>query len=242
LGGRVLVCVPSVLVPLLRQSGIENLFSVGAQLPPFDVYAPLLSLPEILQTRLVSIPADVPYLHANPSLVQRWRPAVERFAGFRVGINWQGNPEYKFDRYRSIPLVEFGPVAKVAGVRLISLQRIHGMEQIGELSGRFDVAILADDLDTAAGAFMDTAAIMRNLDLVITSDTATAHLAGALGVPVWVALSFAPDWRWLLDRDDSPWYPTMRLFRQTRLGDWSGVFERMAAELQSKLEANMQPR
>jgi ADP-heptose:LPS heptosyltransferase len=118
------------------------------------------------------------------------------------------------------------------------LQRIHGTEQIDELKGRFDVATLPDDLDTTAGAFMDTAAIMRNLDLVITSDTATAHLAGALGVPVWVALPSTPDWRWLIGRDDSPWYPTMRLFRQTRLDEWGTVFERIAAELQSMLEAN----
>jgi tetratricopeptide (TPR) repeat protein len=242
LGPRVLVCVPSVLVPLLRQSGIEDLFPERAQLPPFDVHAPLLSLPEILRTRLDSIPADVPYLHADPNLVERWRPAVERLAGFRVGIIWQGNPAHNLDRYRSIPLVEFAAIAKVAGVQLISLQRMQGMEQIGQLSGQFDVADLADEVGTGAGALMDTAAIMRNLDLVITTDTATAHLAGALGVPVWVALPFTPDWRWLMGRDDSPWYPTMRLFRQSRLGDWADVFERIAAELQSMLKANVQPR
>jgi tetratricopeptide (TPR) repeat protein len=242
LGGRVLVVVPPALVPLLRQSGIENLFSVWTQVPAFDVHAPLLSMPGIFGTTLESIPADVPYLHADPSLVERWRPAVEWFAGFRVGINWQGRPTFRFDRYRSIPLVEFAPLAKVAGVQLISLQKIRGMEQIGALNGRFDVAVLAGQAATGPDALMDTAATMRNLDLVITSDTATAHLAGALGVPVWVAMPFVPDWRWLFDRDDCPWYPTMRLFRQTRRGDWNGVFERIAAELQSMLEANVQPR
>jgi tetratricopeptide (TPR) repeat protein len=242
LGARVLVGVPPAIVPLLRQSGIENLFSVGAELPRFDVHAPLPSLPGILGTRLDSIPADVPYLRADPSLVERWRPVVERFAGFKVGITWQGSPTHVFDRFRSIPLAEFAPIAKVTGVSLVSLQRIHGTEQIGQLSGRFDVADLADDPSTPAAALMDTAAIISNLDLVMTCDTATAHLAGALGIPVWVALPSTPDWRWLIGRDDSPWYPTMRLFRQSRLGHWQDVFERIAAELQSMLAVNVQPR
>ena len=131
---------------------------------------------------------------------------------------------------RSIPLKCFAPLAEVQGVRLLSLQKGPGSEQLAEVDNRFMVIDLTSRLDQE-GAFLDTAAVMHSLDLVITSDTATAHLAGALGVPVWLALCAAPDWRWMLERTDSPWYPSMRLFRQRTLGDWQVVFENMAAEL-----------
>jgi hypothetical protein len=149
---------------------------------------------------------------------------------FLVGICWQGRPEFRFDRLRSIPLASFSPLAGVPGVRLISLQKGPGGDQMGGPGAKFPIVDLGDDFDRDA-AFLDAAAVMKHLDLVISSDTAIAHLAGALGVRVWVALSLASDWRWFLDREDSPWYPTMRLFRQDRLGDWSGVFDRMAGEL-----------
>ncbi len=129
-----------------------------------------------------------------------------------------------------MPLTAFAPLARVPGMRLISLQKGTGMEQLRELADRFPVLDLPSEQDPAA-AFEDTAAIMRNLDLVITVDTALAHLAGALGVPIWTALSAVPDWRWLMEREDSPWYPTMRLFRQTQLGDWSEVVTRMVNAL-----------
>jgi hypothetical protein len=151
--------------------------------------------------------------------------------GFKVGINWQGNPDHKKDRHRSYPLACFRRLARIPGVRLISLQKGPGTEQLSQVGGDLDVMDLGSRLDEAAGPFMDTAAIMNSLDLVITSDTATAHLAGAMGVPVWVALPFAADWRWQTGRDDSPWYPTMRLFRQPRPGDWEGVFDAMAQAL-----------
>jgi hypothetical protein len=122
-------------------------------------------------------------------------------------------------------------LAEAPHTRLISLQKGPGSEQLGAGLHRFEVVDLGDALDTAASRFMDSAAVMHSLDLVVTSDTALAHLAGAFGIRVWLALSAAPDWRWMIDRDDTPWYPTMRLFRQTRLGDWTDVFERMAAEL-----------
>ena len=145
-----------------------------------------------------------------------------------VGIAWQGNPKHIRDRYRSFPLTCFEPLARVLGVRLFSLQTGFGTEQLAEVGDRFRVV----DLGSRLHDFMDTAAVMMNLDLVVTVDSAPAHLAGALGVPVWVALPFVPDWRWLLKREDSPWYPTMRLFRQAAPGDWSGVFERMAQALE----------
>jgi tetratricopeptide (TPR) repeat protein len=161
---------------------------------------------------------------------------------FKIGIAWQGSRVFIEDRQRSIPLTLFARLARVPGVELISLQKGPGTEQLSAVScqlsdnrqltaDRFNVLDLGSGLDDMSGPFVDTAAVMMNLDLVISSDTAIPHLAGALGVPVWVALSLVPDWRWLLERDDSPWYPSMRLFRQKRFGHWDDVFERMAEEL-----------
>jgi hypothetical protein len=203
----------------------------GDERPPFDVQAPLLSLPGIFHTALRDIPAAVPYLFADPGLVEHWRQELGGIAGFKIGIAWQGDPMYRSDRDRSIPVSRFEPLARCSGVRLLSLQKHDGVEQLHEVADRFPVIDLGSRLDEASGAFMDTAAVMMNLDLVVTSDTAIAHLAGALGAAVWVAIPFAPDWRWLLDRSDSPWYPTMRLFRQERRGDWQGVFRRIQAAL-----------
>jgi hypothetical protein len=134
-------------------------------------------------------------------------------------------------------LAQFAPLARVPGVRLLSLQKGLGREQIPALRGLFPVTDLGAELDEATGPFLDTAAVMMNLDLVVTSDTSIAHLAGALGVPVWVALQDVPDWRWLLDREDSPWYPTMRLFRQTTPGRWEDVFDRIAEALRRRMAA-----
>ncbi|MGH7138897.1 MAG: glycosyltransferase, partial [Pirellulales bacterium] len=144
---------------------------------------------------------------------------------------WQGNRAWVGDRYRSLPLAEFEPLANVPEARLVSLQKGPGAEQLVSVAGHFPVIDLGVQVDGAAGALMDTAAIMRHLDLVVTSDTAIAHLAGALAVPVWVVLPYAADWRWMTGRCDTPWYPTMRLFRQTRPGDWKGVFQRVEREM-----------
>jgi tetratricopeptide (TPR) repeat protein len=229
-GGKVIVAAQPALIPLLEQSGFGPLVSRNDPLPPFDVHSPLLSLPSILRTRLENIPAEVPYLVADSARVDRWRQELAAQRGLKVGIVWQGQQKFRGDRLRSIPLARFAPVAGVSGVQLVSLQKGPGCEQLAEEADRFAVVDLSRRLDND-GAFLDTAAVMRSLDLVITSDTAAAHLAGGLGVKVWVALGAAPDWRWLLDRQDSPWYPTMRLFRQRTAGDWSGVFADMAAEL-----------
>jgi hypothetical protein len=191
----------------------------------------LLSLPRILGTTLATVPAQVPYLHADPGLIDRWRHELQPLGGFRIGIAWQGSRGFKGDRFRSFPLREFAPLAAMEGVRLVSLQKGAGSEQIREAAASIAVMDLGSRLDETAGPFMDTAAVMNNLDLVITPNTALAHLAGALGVPAWVALSSAPEWRWMLNREDSPWYPTLRLFRQTEPGNWKPVFERMAAAL-----------
>jgi hypothetical protein len=149
-----------------------------------------------------------------------------------VGIVWQGSPTNAADRTRSIPLRHFESLASVPGVRLFSLQKGTGAEQLCEATGRFAVTDLSNRLDVRGGAFLDTAAVMRNLDLVVTCDTASAHLAGALAVPVWVALPYPADWRWLQSREDSPWYPSMRLYRQEVRGQWEGMFARIASDLE----------
>jgi hypothetical protein len=240
--GAVIVEGPKSMLRLLASCpGIDRLVAAGSELPAFDVHAPLLSLPRILNTTLATVPADIPYLGANAKLEDKWRRRLARHRGFKIGIAWQGNPRYPRDRQRSVSLAHFARLARVEGVCLISLQKGAGSEQLRGGDGHFGVIDLSNQLDTLTGAFMDTAAVMKNLDLVIAPDTALAHLAGALGVPVWLALSFVPDWRWLLEREDSPWYPSMRLFRQTKPGDWNGVFERMAQELSERLPNRKTP-
>jgi tetratricopeptide (TPR) repeat protein len=227
-------CQPALTSLLEGVAGVDQLLAIGAALPPYDVQVPLLSLPGIFGTSVANIPARVPYVRAAPALVETWRTELEKLGGFKIGVAWQGNPNHQGDRHRSFPLARFEDLARVEGVRLVSLQKGPGTEQLLSLAGRFPILDLNDRLD-AAGAFLDTAAIMVNLDLVITVDSAVAHLAGALGVPVWVVLPFDPDWRWLLDRSDSPWYPTMKLFRQKCMGDWREVFEQIAAEVSVRL-------
>jgi tetratricopeptide (TPR) repeat protein len=233
LGARVLLeCPPGFRPILARTPGIDGFIGPDAVAGDADCCVPLLSVPYRLETRLECVPAEVPYVFADPDLIASWRRKLGEIKGFRVGIAWQGNPKCPGDRTRSIPLARYASLAKVPGVRLVNLQKGPGAEQLKEFGEAWSIVDLGDEVDQAAGgSFMDTAAIMKNLDLVITSDTATAHLAGALGVDVWVALQKIPDWRWLLDREDCPWYPTMRLFRQTTFGDWAEVFERMAGQL-----------
>jgi tetratricopeptide (TPR) repeat protein len=231
-GGTVIVWCPKPLVPLVSQCPyVEEVTIEGDKLPDFDCHLPLLSLPNIFGTTLDAVPRDTPYLFAKPELVEKWRDELSYIDAFKIGINWQGNPRYRGDRHRSIPLEQFAPLASIPGVRLISLQKGLGTEQIAKASEKLSLTELGAHRDERAGAFMDTAAILMNLDLVISSDTSLVHLAGGLGVPVWLALPWAADWRWLLNRDDSPWYPTMRLFRQHELGKWEEVFDRMAAEV-----------
>ena len=227
-GGCVIVACQQPLARLLATCpGIDEVFAEGSLLPDFAFYAPLMSLPTILGTSLSSVPAEVPYVTADRALVEQWRGELEPGGGFKIGIAWQGNPRYRRDHQRSFRLAQLEPLARVEGVRLLSLQKGAGTDQIAQLGERFAVS----DLGSQFTDFMDTAAVMRNLDLVITSDSSIAHLAGALGVRIWVAIPVAADWRWLNEREDSPWYPTMRLFRQKRWGDWDEVFARMAGEL-----------
>ena len=222
--GRVVFEAPPRLIRLLSgNSAMPPMVPAGEPLPNFDVVTPLLSL--AARTN-ISVPVP-PYVFAKPARVALWRERIGR-AGFRVGIAWQGFSGRHEDKGRSFPLACFASLTAVPGLRLISLQRGEGEEQLA--SSALPVETL-DGLDHGPDAFVDTAAVMETLDLVITSDTAIAHLAGALGRPVWVALRRVPDWRWMLDRMDSPWYPTMRLFRQTSDGDWGPVFAAMAQAL-----------
>jgi hypothetical protein len=237
-GGIALVECPRFLIPLFSTCrGIDQLVAEGDSPPEFDVQAPLMSLPRIFRTTLETVPATVAYLFPDAGLVEKWRHRLSSICGFKIGISWQGNPHHQWDRHRSIPLKEFAALARLPGIRLISLQIGAGTEQLK--SAGFEVLEFGADLDTISGAFMDSAAIIKSLDLVITVDSALAHLAGALGARVWLALAAIVDWRWMFQREDSPWYPTMRLFRQSKLGDWKWVLERMTTEV-SKLRQSFE--
>jgi tetratricopeptide (TPR) repeat protein len=225
-GGKVVLHVQPPLLRLVQRcTRMDSVIDCGDA--SFHVHALLMSLPRLLNLSREGLAESVPYLQADPALVESWRNELSGLPGLKVGICWRGNPTQKFDRLRSIPLSQFAALAKVEGVHWISLQKGLGTEQLPEVADRFSVMDLSGRLDD----FTDTAAVVKNLDLVITADTAVAHLTGALGVPVWIALPFIPDWRWRLKRDDTNWYPTARLFRQRTPGDWPEVFARIASEL-----------
>jgi tetratricopeptide (TPR) repeat protein len=197
-----------------------------------DFQIGMMSLPGRFQTELATIPAKSPYLFAEAEKVAEWKQRIGEH-GFKVGIAWQGNPNVKMDIGRSLPLSEFLPITQIEGVRLISLQKDAGADQIA--SSGLQVETPGPDFDGGPDAFVDTAAVMANMDMIITSDTSIPHLAGALRRPVWVALKKVPEWRFMLGRADSPWYPDMKLFRQTTAGDWRAVFEQMATELRQRI-------
>jgi hypothetical protein len=198
-----------------------------------------MSLPGLFKTTLETVPAPIPYLSADNDLKRQWVQKLHPISGFKVGICWQGNPSHQADRRRSVPLKFFAPLAGIENVQLVSLQKKHGLEQLTDLPAGVAVIDFGAELDEHNGVFMDTAAVMRALDLIITSDTAIAHLAGALGVPVWLVLPHVPEWRWLMERDDCPWYPTMRLFRQTKPGDWATAFDQIGDALKRLVAGNL---
>lgn len=215
-GAVVAVECPAKLAPLVAVvSGVDRVVEAGADLPEFDIQAPLLSLPRLFRTTLANVPAKVPYLSVDAERRRRW---CERLAGagrLRVGLAWKGNPQQPDDRNRSMSWETLSPLTQVSGVDWFSLQ--YGEHPGASTGGR--VADLAPQTED----FRDAAAAIEQLDLVISVDSSMAHLAGALARPVWVLLPFLADWRWLLDREDTPWYPTMRLFRQPERGDWQSV-------------------
>ena len=234
-GGRIVLACQKPLHALLQSiDGVDEWMPIDVPSDiPFDIFTPLLSLTALLElNEEADFSCDSPYIFAEPDRVEKWSSRIKQLPGLKIGIGWQGSPTFKRDAFRSIPLEEFAPLAKLPDVSLVSLQKGDGIDQIESRTDPFPLTVF-DDHDSD-GAFLDTAAIMQHLDLVITSDTALAHVAGALGVPVWLAVSTSSDWRWLIDREDSPWYPTMRIFRQTTLGNWTDVFLNIAKDLKSK--------
>jgi len=207
-----------------------EILPVGELPAHFDYHSALLSLPRAFGTRIETIPAAIPYLKADPARMACYRERIGT-AGFRIGICWQGS---YIAGIRSFPLTSFEDVAALPGVRLISLQKGAGAEQVETLPPGMAVEVLGDGFPQD---FSDTAAAMEALDLVISCDTSVAHLAGALGRPCWTVLRFGADWRWLTGRGDTPWYPGMRLFRQPAPGDWPGVFRQMVSEIGEILRA-----
>lgn len=197
--------------------------------PAFDYYVALESLPGCSGTSLETIPANIPYLAAEPDRIKRWEEKLGQ-GGFKIGIAWRSSAHGAAIGKTFSPS-HFHALAKIPGVRLISLQKDEEAGELKDLPPGMTVESLGADFDAGPDAFLDSAAVMASLDLVISSDTALAHLAGALGRPVWVALKHVPDWRWMLDRADTPWYPTMRLFRQPAPDDWTGLFAQMATAL-----------
>ena len=198
----------------------------------FDFHIPLLSAPLAFRTDETNMPGRRPYLFAEPERIARWRNRIGG-SGLKIGVCWQGSTG-PVDAGRSFPLSQFLAFCDVPGVRLISLHKGDGEAQLRDLPGGLTVETMGADFDSGPEAFLDTAALIMCCDLVISSDTAVAHLAGALGVETWVALKHVPDWRWMLDREDSPWYPRMRLFRQQSDGDWKGVFYQMRLALMAR--------
>jgi len=227
-GGTVIFETWKPLLALFQQlADVDKLAEVSSydlSDSSFDYYVPLLDLPMIFDTDLDTIPANVPYLYADQVKARCWKDKFDT-EKFNVGIVWAGSSEHGNNHNRSCLLEHFAPLTKIKGVRLYSLQKDPAAGQLANLP---EVTGLADEFED----FTDTAAVIDNLDLVISVDTAVAHLAGAMGIPVWTLIPFAPDWRWMLDRDDSPWYPTMKLFRQEKYGDWEGVFAHVAEQLE----------
>ena len=233
-GGRVVLeCYPPLVRLFSGLDGPDQVIVRGEDVPPFDVQVPLVSLPNIFGSDTDSLPSDVPYLDVPDSLRREWGDPSGGDEGMRVGLIWAGSPDHPNDSNRSLLADLCGPLLSVPDVSFYSLQTGDRASQLG----RWDRDGRIRDLGASIEDFADAAAAMEGLDLVITVDTAPAHLAGALARPVWVLLPHVPDWRWMLEREDSPWYPTMRLFRQRNAGNWAEVMERVKAALSSQSAA-----
>jgi len=201
----------------------------------FDVYSSLFDMPNLFGTIQETVPSDIPYIHADPAKAQYWRAKLAG-PGFKVGIVWAGSPTHGHDRYRSCKLACFAPLTQIESVRLYALQKGEAIKQIDELAGTIPIERISGEFEDLS----DTAAAIENLDLIISVDTSVLHLAGAMGKTAWGLLAFSPEWRWMLHRQDSPWYPTMRLFRQQERTGWPPVFQRVAEELRKMAEERKQ--
>jgi tetratricopeptide (TPR) repeat protein len=225
---RVVLEVPAPLVRLLAGlPGGAEIVAQGAQLPRFDLHCPMLSLPFVFGTTLATVPSQVPYLAAEPARAEAWRARLAPLGGLRVGLVWAGRPTHRADRRRSLELASLAPLAALKGIDVVSLQTGPAAAQ----ARRPPPGMVLQDWSAELDDFAETAALVSELDLVIAVDTAVGHLAGALGRPVWLLNRFDGCWRWLVERDDSPWYPTLRQFRQKQPGDWDGVLRAVAVAL-----------
>src|SRR5215469_965735 len=238
LGAKVIAEVQPPLKSLLKNlEGVSMLIGKGETIPRFDVQCPIMSLPLAFKTTVETIPAKVPYLAASNDVVEKWRSKLAG-AEIKVGIAWAGNPNHPGDLDRSIPLKNILPIVGLKGARYFSLQKDLRDDDREMLDANSQIVRLDQEMND----FEDTAAIMMSLDLVISCDTSIVHLAGALSRPIWVLLPFDPDWRWLLNRNDSPWYPTARVFRQLNAGEWSTVADDVCVELQKLVTEKKTPR
>lgn len=241
MGAFVIFNTQAPLKALLRLCPyIDILITSEDPFPDFDYYSPLLSLPTLFNTRLDTVPAPIPYLYAHEQLVQEWKQRLANDKNYKIGICWQGNAAYQNSLVQNIvaakscKLEYFSILAAIPGVTLYSLQKIHGMDQITDGAENSFVHIFDATFDERDGRFMDTAAVIKNLDLVITIDTSIGHLAAALGVPTWILLPEPADWRWMRSQTDTPWYPNVRLFRQQTPGDWTTVMHTVADALKKR--------
>jgi hypothetical protein len=234
-GAKVIVGVHGPLAAVVTGvPGVAGVIAEGEELPHFDLYCPMMSLPLAFGTELATIPATVPYIRAQQARIDRWRERLPRTGRLRVGICWAGTAAHPNDRRRSIPLPSFAKILAVEGIDFVSLQKevtaadavtlsAHGVAQLGQE--------FAD--------FADTAAVIAQLDLVIAVDTSVVHLAGAMAKATAALIAFAPDFRWMLDRTDTPWYPTMRLYRQNKIDDWTAPLERLRQELAGAVQSRI---
>lgn len=228
-GAKVIVECREELKSLLQNvEGVDQVFACGEQLCEFDLYCPLLSLPLVFDTTLENIPSTIPYITAESTLLHKWQEKVQHDdSKVKIGLVWAGSKTHKKDRFRSCSLEMFAPLSQLTGITLYSLQKGESSQEAEIAAKRMNLIDYTEEIND----FSDTAALIESLDLVISVDTAVAHLAGALGKPVWTLLPFVPDWRWMLTREDSPWYPTMRLFRQPSFEEWESVIEKVTDEL-----------
>jgi hypothetical protein len=239
LGAKVIVQVHPELKTLISSiAGADCVIGTGDHAPAFDIHCPLMSLPLAFNTRLETIPVKIPYLSGTSERTAFWADLLPQTATPKIGVAWAGNPDHANDRMRSIALPLLMPLLSLPGFQFISIQKDL---RDGDLEFLREHPRLIH-LGNKIADFGETAAIMSHLDLVVAVDTAVAHLAGALGQPVWVLLDHTPDWRWMVEREDSPWYPSARLFRQQKAGDWAGVVGRVVETLNSTPRASLKTR
>ncbi len=239
LGATIIACVQRPLIPLLSRCSYIDLLlptNTAHNLLSYDAQATLMSLPAIFYDDEKTLPHDIPYIYPDPTLVNLWKQKIANDNNVKIGICWQADIHNDSSRLsiarRGMPLAKFFQLKNISGITFYSLQKHTGVEQLDNIPKDFPLHFFQNDFDKSHGSFMDTAAIMQHMDVIITVDTAIAHLAGALGRTVWLLLPYTTDWRWIHNRTDSPWYPTMHIFKQSAPFDWDSVMEQVHEKLQ----------